>query len=370
MDLGHADAGIALATAYASEISALRGLGSDMEDALNGQIAYCLTLGNAQLEAALVNAVAENKVGASIALVGLLASTGSADAVQFALENSGSTQLRFNAALALGGAGEINDAVVGALAEAASLDALRVVHIIDPNAERASKLTGALAKQGISVVRSEDGAGGMINAHRSVLVDAFIVANPLPDLYASRVIKELRKDARFSETPVLVFGAELEEMDGAEFVDDLSAEAVTAAFGDLGVDRERFLATAAAASSMLSHMSMVNSAAVAGAAAQMSGALGREDAVAIPAAGLIGRSGDVSQAAELMGLIADDSRSTEARTAAAKGLASMASRASFSMDTAGLISLIDDSEPMLAQACARAYAALAEAPLPSLGLSF
>lgn len=101
----------------------------------------------------------------------------------------------------------------------------------------------------------------------------------------------------------------------------------------------------------------------------MTDALGREDAVAIPAAGMIGRSGAANQGDALMGLVADSSRSTEARTAAAKALAAMASRTEVSVDAAGLADLVSDSEPMLAQACARAYAALSGAPL-AIELSF
>ncbi len=370
MALGNADAAIALATAYATEIGVMKAMASDdVEEMINAQTASCLTLGTANLQAALVNAVAENKVGASEALVDMLSGHDSADALQFALQNSSSTELRFQAALALGAAGHTNEAVVNALAQAAGLDALRVVHVIDPNADRAARLASELGSQGIAVVRAEDGAGGMINAHRSSLVDAFVIANPLPDLYASRVLKELRKDDRFADTPVLVFGAGGEEIDGAEYVEDLTASAVMDAFGDLGVDRERYLATAAAAAGMLSHLSMIDANAVGAVAGNMTDALGREDAVAIPAAGMIGRSGAANQGDALMSLVADSSRSTEVRTAAAKALAAMASRTEVSVDADGLADLVSDSEPMLAQACARAYAALLGAPL-AIELSF
>ncbi len=367
--LGNADAAIALATAYATEVGVLNAMGEDVADMANAQAASCLTLGTANLQAALVNAVAENKAGASMALVGMLKGTGSNEALQFALENASSTELRFHAALALGSSGQANGPVVSALADAAGIDALRVVHLIDPSAERAARLASELGSQGIAVIRAEDGASGMINAHRSTLVDAFVIANPLPDLYASRVLKELRKDDRFADTPVLTFGAAGEEMDGAEYVADLTASAVTDAFGDLGVERERYLATAAAAAGLLSHLSMINPEAVSAVAGGMTDALGREDAVAIPAAGMIGRAGSAAQAEALMGLIADGNRSVEARTAAAKGLASMASRIDVSVSADGLADFVADSEAAFAQACARAYAALSGSPL-AIELSF
>ena len=369
LELGNADAAIALATAYATEVGILNAMGEDMADMANAMTASCLTLGTDVLAGALVNAVAENKVGASQALVGMLKGSGANDALQVALENGNSTELRFAAAMALGSSGEVNGAVVSALSEAAGLDALRVVHLIDPSAERAARLASDLGSQGIAVIRAEDGASGMINAHRSMLVDAFVIANPLPDLYASRVLKELRKDDRFADTPVLIFGTEGEEMDGAEFVEDLTASAVTDAFGDLGVDRERYLATAAAAASLLSHLSMINPEAVAAVAGGMTDALGREDAVAIPAAGMIGRSGSANQAEALMGLIADGGRSIEARTAAAKGLASLASRTDVSVSADALVEFVTDSEAAFAQACARAFAALSDGLL-DIELSF
>lgn len=364
-ELGNADAAIALATAYGAEISILTAAGDDYADVRNLQMASALTLGNEVLCAALVNSVAENKVGASRALVALVdaENPNSSAALEYAMANARTADVRYGAAIAMAHSGNPSDAVVSTLAEASTLEALRIVHLADPNDGRAERLASELAGQGIAVVRAKDGGGALINAYRSVIVDAFVVADPLPDLYASRVIKEIRKDDRYADTPFLVLGNEDSgDIEGAEILDSADASAIVDSFGDLGADRERYLATAAAAAEALAHLAH-HGASLASVSGQLDGALGREDAVAIPMARVIGLAGNAGSAEALMGLIADDSRSTESRTAAAKGLTALAGRMSVSVNTDALEALIADSDPALAMACARALAACGGAHL-------
>jgi len=141
-------------------------------------------------------------------------------------------------------------------------------------------------------------------------------------------------------------------------MDSVDSQAILDSFGDLGVDRERYLATAAAATESLAMIAMHDPAAAASAAAAMTGALGREDSIAIPASMVVGAAGDASQADALLGLVSDDNRSTEVRTAAAKALTKLAERVNVSVDTAALTELAVSAEPPLARACARAMAAL------------
>ena len=364
-ELGNADAAIALATAYGAEISILAAAGDDYTDVRNLQMASALTLGNEVLCAALVNAVAENKVGASRALVELVDADNpnSSAALEYAMANARTADVRYGAAIAMAHSGNPSDGVVNTLAEASTLEALRIVHLADPNDARAERLAGQLADQGIAVVRAKDGGSALINAYRSVIVDAFVVADPLPDLYASRVIKEIRKDDRYADTPFLVLGNDDSgDIEGAEVLESADASAIVDSFGDLGADRERYLATAAGAAEALAHLAH-HGASLASVAGQLDGALGREDAVAIPMARVIGLAGNAGSAEALMGLIADDSRSTESRTAAAKGLTALAGRMSVSVDTDALEALIADSDPALAMACARALAACGGAHL-------
>lgn len=368
-ELGNADASIALATTYASEVTILNAAiaagDDDATSTRNLQMASALTLGNEAIAAALVNAVAENKVGAAQALVELLDSEnpGSTAALEYAMTSAATADVRYGAAIKLAHSGVGSQAVVKTLAEASTLDALRVVHLVDSNDSRAQRLASELSAQGVAVVRANSGGGAMINAYRSVLVDVFVIADPLPDLYAARVVKEIRKDERYADTPFLIMGnEETGDIDGAEVMDEASASAIMEAFGDLGSDRERYLATAASAAQALAHLarSGMDISAVAGG---MNGALGREDAVAIPVAAAIGMAGPASSAEALMGLIGDDSRSIEARTAAAKGLTALAGRMNVSVDTDTLKGLVADSEPALSMACARALAACGGAHL-------
>ncbi|MCH2101329.1 MAG: HEAT repeat domain-containing protein [Planctomycetes bacterium] len=364
-ELGNADAAIALAIAYGAEVSILTAAGEDYADVRNLQMASALTLGNEVLCAALVNAVAENRVGASRALVMMVdaENPNSAASLDYAMANARTADVRYGAAIAMAHGGNASEGVVGTLAEASTLDALRIVHLADPDDERAARLAGQLADQGIAVVRAQDGGSALINAYRSVIVDVFVVADPLPDLYASRVIKEIRKDERYSDTPFLVLGNDDSgDIEGAEILDSDDASAIVDAFGDLGADRERYLATAASAAQALAHLA-ANGASLGSNADQLDGALGREDAVAVPMARVIGLAGNSGSAEALMGLISDDSRSTEARAAAAKGLTTLAGRMDVSVNTDVLEALISDSDPALAMACARALAACGGAHL-------
>ncbi len=361
-ELGNADAAIALATAYAAEVSILNAVGE--EDVRNLQMASALTLGNEVLCAALVNAVAENKVGAARALVDMVdaENPNSAAALEFAMANAQSADVRYGAAIAMAHTGNAAEGVVATLAEASTLDALRVVILADPNAARAERLAGDLSAEGVAVIHVESGGAALISAYRSVVVDAFVIADPLPDLYASRAIKEIQKDERYADTPFLVLGNEDSgDIEGAEMLERPEASPILDSFGDLDADRERYLATAAAAAEALAHLAHHGGVSLGN--ANLGGALGREDAVAIPMARVMGLAGDAGMADALMGLIADDSRSVEARTAGAKGLTALAGRTSVSVDTAALEALVADSDPALAMACARALAACGGAHL-------
>lgn len=362
-ELGLGDAAIGLATTYATQISILDAALSEGADdwaaARHMQAASALTLGNAVLVDAFVNAVAESRVGAAQALADLVDGdhASSVPALQSAVQNASTADVRYAAAIKLAMLNQANAGVVDTLVEATTLDALRVVVLVDPDASRRNRLASGLSSQGIAVVQGEDGADALVNAYRSTLVDAFVIADPLPDLYATRVVKEIRANERFADTPILILGNEdTGDLDSADVVQDASVSDITDAFGDLGVERERYLATAAAAAEALARLAH-QGADLGGAGSSLTSALGREDAVAIPAAAVVGHSGNAGDADALMGLIADDGRSVEARTAAALGLTALAHRVSVNVDQSVLEGLVMDADPALAQAAARALAA-------------
>jgi len=371
-ELGNPSASIGLAQAYAAEITVLQGLiadgNDDLESVMIAQSTSALTLPLTVLEAGLVEATKRKAIGTARTLVGLLdgGSSTSIEALKTALRE-GTPSLRYAAAQALAGFGVADPGVVNALAEAASMDALRVVHLMDDQDRRAMDLSEGLTSFGIAVIRSTDAAGGYINMHRSVMVDAFVIADPLPDFFARRVVAEIRKDARFADTPISVIGNKnTGDIDGAEVVGSVSASDIVDGFGPLGAEREGYLATAAAAASSLAKMAGDHTEAVRPVVTVMAGIIGREDAVSIPAMFILGRAGAKPEVASLVAVLGESSRSKEARVAAAKALAILVDRTGASVPVEVIESAMSEGHVELARACARILGAAGEAHRPAL----
>jgi len=356
LDLG-ADIESDLALTYASEVAILEGLGEDLAEQADAQRNAMLTLNHGSLNGALERSLAANDGATSLVLVKALDGAGSQEwsGLRSALQND-IPGVSHAAALALAHNGVIDSAIVDNLAQAVSLQARRVVHIIDGERARAEALAASLHEQGIDTMIAADGAHGLVNMHLAANVDAFVVANPLPDLYASRFVKTLRADSRFGATPVFVVGGgDLGDID-AEVVDLADAATVIAAFGDLDQARAAYLEVAADAAQALGYICW--SGAGSGAMEALMAAVNREDEVAIPALRGLGFLADASAAASMAGVVGDTGRSSEARTAAAKGLADLFSRSGASMDAAVFQSAMTEGDAKLAEACARAIGAM------------
>ena len=220
---------------------------------------------------------------------------------------------------------------------------------------------------GIAVIHATDGAGAFINMHRSVMVDAFILADPLPDFYARRVVSEIRNDGRFDETPIMVIGNDQTgDMDDAEVVESVTASDIIEGFGPLGSDRERYLTTASAAASALAQLAQSDPASLEAVAGSLTSAVNREDAVAIPVMYVLGRSGNKDHAKTLLAVIGESSRSDEARVAAAKSLATLVDRTSATANEQVLESAMAEGNAELARACARVLAVGGNAHRPAM----
>ncbi len=370
--LEHRGAPVGLAQAYAAEITVLKGLmadgAEDLEPVLQAQITSALTLPISVLEHALADATRRNAIGTAISLVDLLdgASSSSVDALQAALASS-MPSLRFAAAQALAGFGAADGAVIHALAQATALDALRIVHLVDTDEFRVNSLTQELDAAGIAVIHATDGAGAFINMHRSVMVDAFVLADPLPDFYARRVVSEIRNDDRFNDTPITVIGNDQTgDIDGADVVESITAFNIIEGFGSLGSERERYLATASAAASALAQLAQSNPASLEAVASSLTSAANREDAVSIPVMYVLGRSGSADHADTLLAVVGESSRSDEARVAAAKALATLVDRTSATANEQVLESAMAEGKAELARACARVLAAGGNAHRPAM----
>ncbi|MHC4836853.1 MAG: hypothetical protein ACYTF3_01510 [Planctomycetota bacterium] len=349
-----ADVESALALTYATEVAILGGMGEDLADQMAAQRNAMLTLSRGSLNSALESAVAGGDGATAAVLVKALDGPGCQDwsGLRAAL-SSGMPAARHAAAIALGYfPGAYDSEVVAALGEAVALEARRVVHIVDGESARANALASDLRAMGVDVMIAEDGAHGLVNMHLAADVDAFVVANPLPDLYASRFLKMVRQDERFGSTPVFVVGSgDLGDVD-AEVVDLASADAVMGAFQDLEGARAEYLAVASRAANVLGYACWNG----AGAPAMdgLMSAIDREDEVAIPALMCLGFIGDASAAAGMAAVVGDTGRSSEARTAAADGLAELFARSGATMDAAVFQSAMTEGDAALAEACARA----------------
>ncbi len=359
------DASAALALAHAADAAVLGALG-DMEDDRQGQLVSALQMGPSALDGALGMALERNDIHASAVLAELLTGPSAGGSVNLhAALASDAPNVRHAAAVALAMSGDSSAAVVAQLGAGMQLEAVRVVHIVDANADRAAGLGSALDAMGIVALVSADGVGGMVNASRGLPADAFVIGDPLPDYYARRLVKLLRRNARYGDTPMLVIDSgDTGDVDSAEVVEAVDAAAVTAAFGDLDAERQSYLAAATAAAEAMAFLAAGNPMAAAAGSDAMIGALGREDSVAIPAMTALGHAGDGSAASALLGVIADGSRSSGARAAGANALAGILSRdpGAGAGAMATLKAAMGEGDAALARACAGAMGYLGSTP--------
>ncbi|TAH35819.1 MAG: HEAT repeat domain-containing protein [Planctomycetota bacterium] len=361
--LGNAQARTGLALVYGSEVAALQGLiGSGNEDLVpvhDAQAMAAQSLGQAALDSALQEAIRRGDVPTAAALIQLLDGAGltARDGLRVAVAGQVPSH-RFGAALALAHAGDTSPAVVSALTDGLKLQALRVVVLADPNQQRRAALTDGLAQHGVVVLASPDGATGLIHMRRSANVDAIVVADPLPDMYARRFVIETRKDPRREGTPVLVLGSEQTgEIDGAEVVESAGAEAVTAVFGQLNGERSAHAAMAQAAAEALAAMARYRPEALFASLTSLTACLDREDTVAVPALEALGFAAGSGELDAIMAVVADTSRSAPVRAAAASAVAGVLARNRGAMvDAAVLSAAAQEGDGGLARASARALA--------------
>ncbi|KAA3607229.1 MAG: hypothetical protein DWQ01_16160 [Planctomycetota bacterium] len=358
---GVAEASVGLSMVYGTELAVLaaemeRG-NADVEDAYFAQRRAALTLPQASMDQALLQAMDRGDVATSEALIGLMAGPG---LVNFsglsAAVSSSIPSLRFAAANALAGAGDASPAVVQALAEAVSLEALRMVHVVDTDPARAQALSAALSSMGIVVVSGMDGADALVNLARAPYADAFVLADPLPDFYARRIVKEIRRRDDLSEVPIFVYGnEETGDIDGAEVVESLTAEDLVGGLGAWGSERQSFMNTAAAAADSLARLATAQASSVASVSDSLGSAIQREDAVSVPVMGALSAVGYAAQLDALMGVVGNIDRSMEARAAAANAVAGILARNAGTMVDAGVLEAAMNSDDRnLSMAAARA----------------
>ncbi len=323
--LGHPRSGAGLALVYSAAAAVLTDLGD--EDGSTMQAAAALTLGPASLSAALDAAMELGRLPESLVLVDLLASSGDSGLLPATALRSTTPSIRFQAAIALAHFGHDSNEVVRSLGDAISIEVHRAVVIVDANDARAQGLARNLQDEGSSVIVATSGLEGLSILLQGLPLDAVVVAEGLPDFYAKRMVREIRRLDRYSDMPVLVLGNDSTGViDGAEVTNNISVADVQASFQDLGSGRQRAEDAAAAAAEALLEVARRDPNAAAVAALQLAGVLNRDDAVAVPAMKALGFCGSSAPASALLAVVADESRSSAARAAGAYALAGLFAR--------------------------------------------
>jgi hypothetical protein len=337
-----ADTSAGLAVIYASEVAILNGIDGGEEQAAAQRNAL-LTLSTSSINSGLELAVENNMIAAAQQLISVLDGAGNSDwAGLYNAMGSNVPMISHSAAVALSNRGQYGADVVQNLATAVRLESKRIVHIIDGDSVRANSMKMAFGDMGVSAIVSNDGASGLVSMHLASNVDAFVIAEVLPDLYASRVSKSIKEDPRFSDVAVYVLGE-----------DALTAIDVIDNFGDLSGARQAYANMAAAAATALLHPAHAGDAD--SAVGSLAGALNRQDSVAVPSAmalGFAGASSDVADA--LLSVVADTERSSEVRVASANALSNMFARTGVAADAAYFQSAMTEGDAALSEACARA----------------
>ncbi|MFT7516262.1 MAG: hypothetical protein ACI84O_000035 [Myxococcota bacterium] len=340
-ELGENTAG-SLALIYASEVAALNGIDGGADQAAAQRNAL-LTLPSTAINSGLEYAVENGMVAAGQELISVLDGAGSSDwQGLYSAMASNVPMISHSAAIALSNRGQHGADVIQNLSAAVSLQSKRIVHIIDGDSARASSLAMALGEMGVSAIISSDGASGLVNMHLAANVDAFVIADVLPDLYASRVIKNIQNDSRFADVTVHVVGEEA-----------LSASDVADGFGDMSAARQAYVDMAGAAATALLHPAHAGHAD--GAVASLAGALNRADKVSVPAASALGYAGSSQESADsLVAVLADSGRSSAMRVASANALSNMFARSGVAVDGSYFQSAMTEGDAALSEACARA----------------
>lgn len=332
VELGNSQANSALAGVYAAQIAAMDSAIADGNEDLverRSKLSWAaLTLPQDAIDTALSDALRSRDVPTAQALIGLLNGAGlTAMAGLQEAVRSDVPSLRYQAALALADTGDTSGDVVTGLAEAVGVEALRIVHVVDNNDARRAQLVAELGAKGIVVLEGMDGADALVNARRAVYADAVVLADPLPDFYARRIVQELRRDDHFSEVPMFVYDSgETGDIDNVEVVESLTADTVIEAMGPWGTEREGYVATAAAAAWMLYGIAWSNPNVASSVALDLGKAISREDEVSINVMNALRHVGLADQIGSLSTVVGDIERSPEARAAAAGAVAGILSR--------------------------------------------
>jgi len=234
------------------------------------------------------------------------------------------------------------DGVVDALAKAAARRVVKVAVVIDANTQRADGIVTALQGQNVLAQNAGLGTTGLVMLGQLPGIDAILVSDDVGDLTTDAVLKMIRQNPAFEDTPVYLVTS---NSDLADAYGDRVAGSFAGADGisaldevfeaELDQSRARADALAARAAEALAALAMAGSTDVSGAADELAGAIeGRRDGVAVPALHALGHVAGADAAGDLLAIIQDDGASDAVRVAAADALGILGSRVAVSGDAA------------------------------------
>lgn len=354
LDPANLAAQAALVAAYQGMLDAVQaGNGGDFEE-LAGKLADLVALGGAAPRTA-----GEDEEGGSDEML-----NGASD-----LLHSESKRLRYKAALALAG-GSPSAEVVRTLGDALAESAVRQVLVIDNDSNDLNRVVGMLKGRETTAVGAPTGAQGLVRAKATPVKDAIIVRSTVTDVSADKLVTILARDVRTKDVPVIVVADAVDVDRMQALLGDrvvgvvpapinmpvlkpaLDAAFERAALNDQRMEAEQFSRRAAEALARLDAgaLSVIPGALV--------GAIGREDAVQIPALRAVAKVGMGEAQAPALALLDDASASSAARVAAALALEGVLANHDAQPETlASLRAALGGEDAALRAAAARALGA-------------
>lgn len=231
----------------------------------------------------------------------------------------------------------MNPEIAKFLADGVGEKVQRIALVIDEMPERRGAFTQGFEEARWFVAPCDTALSGLARVRRFAGVDLIVVSASLRDLVAEEVIDELRADERTKGIPIVV-AVEANAVEGATtrfgdrvkaVVAKFDAAAMDALVADAPMNPERMRAEelAAASATAIGHTPVMNEVVrEVTLAALAEAAVGRADAVRIPALKALARFAGVNQQQDLASVLTDATASPAAKVAACNALAAVGVR--------------------------------------------
>lgn len=252
-------------------------------------------------------------------------------------------------------------AVVASLGQNAGREVVRMVALLDGNAERARALTDKLSGMGIMVNHRASGASGLEMLRRIPGVDLILVGDQLGGLAFDAVLVDVANQAATSEVPTFLLTSDSELGDAyservsgvVASADDLSAldDVFSASLEGDRAQANDLAGRSAAALSALANTGADISSTVEALASMLTGI--RPDDVVAPALDALASAGTVNVISAVLSTMQNAERSDMVRAAAASALGGILGRGADSADAVvALRDLASSSAPLVVRAAA------------------